>query len=220
MSYPVLADLTALFTGVGITLNGSYPAGDDLAVAIEWWEENTGYTPFWTASDAAELTLKFDPPGPQRGRGPSYRAGGGEILLLNVGFVSISDIKIAVTTDNPGTSLVADQQFFTQPYDAARKHRPITRIEFLTAVYGPPKSVAITGLVGFSTVLPTLAKQGILKRAGGTILRGLREGKGGAILEWSEGDITEKKSQGLLAGWGDSWYSDAFRALEQFRLLH
>lgn len=215
-AYPTATEVLALLTGVGIstTLDATALA-PFIQGAIDAWEEDTGYLPFLEGESA---DFYYDPPGPNR-RGESR--GGGRQLCLDRGFTRIDQIHVGITTtDLTGQLLTLDSDYRFIPYNALAQLRPITRIEFTYPQWGAPRSIKVTGNPGYSAALKAEVWQAIREDAAGRVCEGLREGRGGRAVEWTDGEgVHERKSIELLEQWGSTWRRRSLDVRRHYTLL-
>jgi hypothetical protein len=153
-AYPTAADLEAYLVTLGL-----YPAGAaeldalDLegkaAAAVVEWETRTGYRPF--LANGSDTTRVYDPPP-------------GRFLELGTGLLSVSALYTAVTTASPGAVQTEGTDFWLERATAAYDGAPFEVITFAGCPYGERRSIAITGLWGYSATVPDDAWQAILAR--------------------------------------------------------
>lgn len=125
----------------------------DIRAAAAWqnWEQQTGYKPFL----ASLQTRRYDPPGANRGPGHwpfGERRGGGRLLDLHSGILSVTELRVGVTADYAGNVLVEGQSFRLRGadglYDSLQRGLPFESVEFFTEQFGVPNSVQIHGMFG------------------------------------------------------------------------
>lgn len=202
-SYPTGEDILALLTESGVDVPSQMGLDVYAAEAVALWETGTGYRPFLAAAEETEL--RYDPPGPNR-RGAMR--GGGCLLFLNTGFVTLA----AVTLDS--ITLEEEIDYRRIPYNAA--DRPTTAIEFTTPTWGKPGSVTVRGRVGYSDTLGADVWSAIRKLAASLALAALQEGSGNALMIQSGQD---KIRYDTARQWGLAWNREARLAMAAKRLV-
>jgi hypothetical protein len=148
--------------------------------------------------------------------------GGGRILQVRGGYVSITSIRTGITpSDATGTLLVLNTDFRLLPYDAALNNRPYTSIELTYPLWGAPRSVKITGKRGYSVEMNAEVWNAIRMLAASMYLEALKEGKGGKLVEWTDGDgVHERRSIELIQKWGSTWSTRAKDILKRYTRLN
>lgn len=156
-AWPVNSDVQARLTASGLTTTVNTARLDIMiAAAVGWWERETGYLPF----KAATQTRTYDPPGSVSG---AYAAtkGGGKVLRLDCGIVSLTSLSISTVTKT------INSDFWLKPANANDAGKPYEWIEFLGPVYGLPDAISIVGSWGYASTIPELAWQSVLDLAAG-----------------------------------------------------
>lgn len=189
MSYPTEAQFTAYCSALGFT-----PAVTGfINSAIQTWERLTGYVPFVASSSGVAY---FDPPGsPSR---LHSRHGGGRVLELDTGYTEITSIKLGVTQSSPGTEVNLDYVYFL-PINNEQKGLPIDALEFASPIYGPPRSIEITGTRGYTTTLPADVFQAILQLAAGEYIVTYLSSFTGGVESVREADVAISYGSGSSA---------------------
>lgn len=214
-AYPVKDDVEALVSGAGITIPATFNVEYQLYGAIEELEQTTGYRPFLAgASD----TYRFDPPGPND-RG--MRRGGSRLLLLDQAFVTVTEVRTGVTPDDAGTVLVENEDYYLRPENYDKHLEPITQILFASIQYGLPRSIKVTGTPGYAEEIRADVWNAVRDLAAGRVAHALRQGiAAGQPIDWTSGDVSERRSIELLQKLGDAWYSGARRVIARYRFIH
>lgn len=172
--YPTGDDLRAYVASLGVIdpdeLTDELDAMDPdakVAAAREEFERRTGWTP--SIEDATDQTRYFDPPGPD-GLAHSWgawRAGGQELDLAadGPGLLSLTELRVGVSTQSDGDALVENEDFFLKPYNAALNGRPFESVLFASVRGGAPRSIRIAGRWGFGARVPEDVWQAVLHQA-------------------------------------------------------
>ena len=212
-AYPTGAEVKTFVSGTGVTVPTAFTFDEHAFAAIKEWERLTRYRPFLAATAAA--TYKYDPPGPNRTT--EYR-GGARKLFLDRGFVSISEVRSAVTVADPaGTLLVVDEDYRLWPPNANVDLEPFTVIDFIGARTGVPHSVTVKGIAGYSILLTADVYQAVLELAAGNAMAALQVGIAGDTIDWTEGDVRERSSVELIQKWGEHWRKSAHATAASYR---
>jgi hypothetical protein len=214
---PTATDLTNLFSSVGITLSGSFDAASVMASAITTWNRNTGYNPFFQASNTA-LAIPFDPPGPDATR---MTRGGRQRLLLTNGLISLTSLYVGVNAagGSSGTQLILGQDFWLYPNDAqtASNPGPYTRIDFAYVQRGLPQSVVVTGVWGYGlNTIPDDAWEGILLLAGSMAARSILQGIFATPTTIKDDDVTI--TQDSFRDLGTAWEQRSWTIMQTYIL--
>ena len=115
--------------------------------AARRWADRTGYLPF-LAEDVSTIR-RFHPPGDLQNRRSSGRVrGGGQLLQLESGLVSVPDF---VSVE--GQPLDAGD-WWGEPINALAQGKPITTIEFAYPIWGAPQSLGVSGRWGYAAQVP------------------------------------------------------------------
>ncbi len=154
--YPDINELEDLLTSAGI-LAASAGAENKLFTeayldaAIEEWEHTTGWHPF--LKDSQDVMRLFDPPGAPNRHAATFGAfawrGGGRILELDGGLLTVTSLVVGYSSQTAGTALTANQQYWLLPRNAAAIAHPYQRVEFASPQWGQSGSIAITGKWGY-----------------------------------------------------------------------
>lgn len=202
-AWPVITDIDDAYTSAGLTPPSDRRKTIMLAAAIDMFSRATGYNPFL----AGTQTRYFDPPGPLRSPG---MLGGGFVLRLSNGLVSVSSLTIA------GVSKTADTDFFLKPYNAPNDFKPYERIKFACAVYGQPKSIVITGAWGYGAAIPDDAWLGVLDLACAMCRPEVDMAlTPGAVIKWNIRDKGETLSENATKALNE-WVETANTAIRLF----
>lgn len=162
-----------------------------LDAALEAWEQETGWVPF--VSSGATETRFYDPPGPPPSRGGFGIRGGGRLLSLDGGLLSLTSVVVNGQEYDPAN------QLRLKPDNAAARRKPVTRIEFSRPVLGPAQCVAVTGVWGYSREWPEDARQAVLDWAAHLCVPELALQISRGLYQWRQGDEQER-----YGGSGDS----------------
>lgn len=208
---PTLEDVESLLTGVGMTVPTGFDAEAWVQAALDEFCDRTGYPALWPAASA---DYRYDPPGPERN---GDRRGGGRRLFFDRGFVSVSGVHAGVVGVGAGSALVAETDYWLMPFNAAVDGKPYTSIEFARDQWGVPKSIKVTGISGYATMIKADAWNAIRQLALALYAEGLREGRGGKAVEWTDGDgVHERKSIELIQQWGATWRTQAEKTMARY----
>lgn len=156
-AYPVAADVQARLESTGV-----YDADAGLSLASlatrasEKWESDTEFKPFLSSGD--EETKYYNAPGPVR-RPPSTLLGGGDLLFLQRGVLSVSELTV------DGTEKTAETDYWLEPYDAPDDGWPYLRVRFYAPMWSTQRGVAITGVWGFCLTLSQSVFDAIVAQA-------------------------------------------------------
>jgi len=155
--YPQVSDVQALLLGAGVPqsiIDLQDPQGAiDAAVSLAQYRLGA---PLLVSADEVATLRKFDPPS-------------GPILWLGCGLVPDATAQVSVTTRNgvdaTPVELVEGQDYFLAPNNASTQHQPYTWIEFRHVQYGLPRSIYVTGVWGYATLLPRVQWSALLAGA-------------------------------------------------------
>ena len=212
-AYPTATEVKTFVVGAGVVVPAAFSFDPHSFAASKEWERLTRYRPFLAA--AADATYKYDPPGPNRTT--EYR-GGARKLFLDRGFVSISEVRSAVTgQDTSGTLLVVDDDYRLWPPNATVDLEPFTIIDFIGARTGVPHSITVKGIAGYSILLTADVYQAVLELAAGNAMVALKTGLAGDTIDWTEGDVRERSSVELIQKWGEHWRKSAHATAVSYR---
>jgi hypothetical protein len=213
-AWPTAAELTALFTGLGLAV----PDGVDLEIhanaAVAEWDRRTGYQPFLSGASA---TRRFDPPNSGRVPGFWTYRGGRKILDLRAGVTAVTQVSAYVSADDSGTELTVDEDYWLLPLNAAERSSPYTQIEFRSPKFGQAASIEVTGTWGFADTVPDDAYLAVLNYAAANVLSVIREALMAGVVEWKEGDISERSSIENIAKLGEGWRAEFDKAVRRYR---
>lgn len=165
--YPTGADLIAYIESCSLTVPGGLTSVLDITTGytgadariqqvVDDFEEMTGWLPFLACK--GDETLTFDAPGARQSPGSGYffayrPTGGGRILDVDCGLVSVSTVTAVSPTDGTPTVFVEGQDYILKPLNAIRKGQPYTMIEFLQSVLAGGNRIQVVGTVGYCTKL-------------------------------------------------------------------
>ncbi|MCX6359782.1 MAG: hypothetical protein NT029_08255 [Armatimonadetes bacterium] len=158
--------MAALLADAGLW-DGTAPTGVDadgyVAAARGEFEARTGRLPFLGTAQ----TRTFDPPGPNTSgkRWFGFSRGGGRILNLGTGLLSVTTLTSGKTGLSNGTVLTANTDFVLRPYDAPAEGQPYRSIEFLAPQWGSAATIEIVGVWGWSATIPDDVWAGVLAGA-------------------------------------------------------
>jgi hypothetical protein len=184
------------------------------AAAVAEWEALTGFKPF--LADLVDVTRYYDPPGPNT-RLPGGR-GGGYLLDLGTGLVSVTSIHTAFSATDAGDAAVSETNYRLRGLNASVLTSPYTHIESLSGHwYGLGRSIRIIGRWGYGTSVPEDAWQAIRMRAAGMVLSEIREQVTGGMVEWKEADASERYGEKFLSGTLDAWDRRWMMAVNRYK---
>lgn len=200
-AWPTKAQVDAYVAAAGLTV-GSIDATSLIASAVAEIERMTGWAPFLASSSA---TRTFDPPGSVV-KGTGYPGGGGNLLKLRCGLISVS----ALTAN--GVSMTEGTDFWLGPGYAA----PYQTIRFARPIIGAPRSVSITGIWGYSATIPDDVWQACMDMAASYVADAIAEGVASGATEWKELESSEKYDPRVLGDLGTRWSKAAEKRLSRF----
>ena len=191
-AYPTGADLLAYITSLGVLNSGQLTAitaglTARAAAAAARWEREVGWLPFLATGSAS--TRRFDPPGPND-RG--LTRGGDKRLYLSGALVTSTApvVRSGVTTASAGDLLTIEDDYFLGPENADQTGMPWRWVEFGWNRWGPPRSISVTGLWGWSATVPDDVWQAVLGLGARTALETTTRISGGRS-SWKEADSGE-----------------------------
>jgi hypothetical protein len=159
--WPTSSDLSDALTEAGITPPASGRLASALTLAIEAWEEATGYFPFAAAEGAAASAA------------PVYWPADASASVIDLGGAVLSSPAPSVALD--GTALVAGSDYELRPVAAPRKGQPYTYLYLPSrrlSRHSPEGGLAahrlvVTGVWGYCAhdAVPELARQAVLAKA-------------------------------------------------------
>ena len=191
-AYPTDSDLVSLLTAAGLWDSSFSPfVSGQVQAAIDQFEMSTGYIPF--LSDGTSGNFYYDPPG-SMGRQYQYSwKGGGKILELDNGFVSIQAVALGYSIDNPNPSTQdLNRSLRFLPLNRTSRNLPIEAIEFYFNVWGIPQSIRIQGVAGYTLALPERVWLAILNLAAANFLPIIMGFITGGMVEMREADVAER----------------------------
>lgn len=221
-SYPGAADLVSFLISGGLlpvspsALQQFIDTELVMERAIEEWERETRYTPF--LADTADQTIYYSP--------TDIEFPPNDYPLLDLakaggpgGIVSVTSLKVAVTSTSTGTTLSLTQDYALRPRNAPLKEKPYTYIQFTRTPFAgvwPLGSVAdsivLTAKRGYWPTLNPIAKHSILARAAELIVPVVAAQKQDGAVQWREGDVQRQHGPGgpysaQMAQWGAQFQS-------------
>lgn len=167
------------------------------AAAIREWEMATGWIPF--LADSVAVTRYFDP------QGPNFRpqvGGGGYVMDLGTGLISLTSITTGVSATAPGSVLTLDTDYWLTPYNADELGYPWTGISFLVPQWGTRRSIKVIGRFGYSMTVPDDAWLAIGHKAVTLALPEIASFITGGVRKFTELGVTEEYGEGFLYGTG------------------
>lgn len=171
---PTNAELTTALTEAGIPVPGSSRLTAALALAVEAWQDATGWYPFAAASGATadQVTLSW----------PNDAAV--VIVPFGGGIVSSATAPV-VELDESALTAGADYTLF--PPDAPRRGVPYTYLKMRNRRLTAQSVLTLSGVWGYCAydAVPEVAKQAVLAKAALNI----------AAPEIQTGDATRQQSQ-------------------------
>lgn len=205
MPIPTASDVTNLLGG--ITVPAGFDVQGQIDASLASLERITGYRPF-IASDT-DSTRYCDPPGSKFFSSAS-RAGGRNVLKLDDPLCTITSI---VTADR---TLNINSDFWIGPTSEA----PWFTVRFAVAIYGTPKSLAITGRWGYCLDLPSDIFDAIVKMAASNVVLSIAEKIRSGVTEWAEDDVKEKYDVKGLEQSGSTWREQAEKVFAGYKRLY
>ncbi len=174
-----------------------------MAAAAILFGEKTGWVPFI----GEEQTRTFDPPGrPINGLGST--GGGGNILRLNAGLLSVSSLTIGGVAKTEGTD------FYLMRH---RPDMPAYAIRFRSVVYGEPGDISIEGDWGRMADSDDAANQAVLNLGAQMACYAIRDGIGSGGISWDEADVKERFSVEMVQKLGDGFGAIAAPFIDLYR---
>lgn len=191
MPYPTENDVRDLLSAGGVDTSAIVDPTmrHILGWAVGEWEHMTGWFPF--IGDTADVTRRYDPPGPDPHTTGYFMARGGFVTMkLNAGLLSVTSLTIGKTVFTPGTVLTKDVDYFLLPFDAPFKHKPYTEIRFAYPIWGISGSIEIVGKWGYWTDIDADPFYGVLCMAAHEVLMSavMKATKGGG--KWTLGSAS------------------------------
>jgi len=204
MSWPTNTDIVAFLAANqivmpdGSAISTTQVTAARVAAAVKRFELLTGWIPF----EGVTETRTFDPPGLNAGYLATPR-GGGRMLSLGAGLISITSVQVQNATLTQG-------QHYWPKRLGPDSSRPYEVIEFLTPIIGLPQSISITGTWGRMAAADDLAKEAVTKLAAAMVLSGVRESFSQiGDVEWKEADVSERGSIELYKTIGKTFEDEA-----------
>lgn len=221
MANPTAAELITHITNSGLTPPGTPEAGLLINDALAWWSRETGYPVFLATALDTPVTKYYDPPGPRQPHLQSRR-GGSQTLRLFTGFISISEVRTAVTTDDAvGVLQVAGTDYDLLPYEARETavDEPYTTIKFRRILWGAPKSISVKGVQGYCTTMKADVSRAILNYASYLFATSELQGIAGSYIRVKDDKAELGQSIELLQKLGSPWLSQANRVMLKHKLM-
>lgn len=191
-SWPTSSDVSAMLTTAGLV--GSTDTFDyhtAIQAAIEEFEHLTGRRPF--LRDAADVTRRYDPPGPRRS-GFTYattHAGGGIYLPLDAGLLTVTAVY-AGWDGSSGSALTEGTDYILHPANAAAMGLPYDAIEFLYPMFGGRRSIAVVGKWGYSATVPYDVWEAVRGQAAANLAPQIAASISRGVISWKEADVAEE----------------------------
>ena len=171
-AWPTGTELTNAVTALGASIPAGYTAADIIAGAIQEWEGLTGWEPF--LADAGTSTRQFD---------PTYA-----YTLSLPGFFTITSVVVEGVTMTEGTD------YWALPYNNSSLMKPITGLRFLRPLTGLPRTISVTGRLGYDDDIHEDAWLAVLNKAVARCLE-IAAGASGSISELEQGLVKVKYGQ-------------------------
>lgn len=192
-AYPTDADILAILTQSGAVLPAGFSTSGLAAAASAEWESATGWRPF--LSSGVATVRVYDPPGPNgAGRLRPRACGGGDLLDLEAGAISVTSVTVGVTDSSPGTVLIEGQDYWAEPLNSSSEGLPFERIRFRLPQFGLPASIAVSAVFGYGLDLPDDVWQAVAAMGASIAFEQLGDGRGQRPTEWQEDTVRESWS--------------------------
>lgn len=193
-AWPTGSELTAAVAGVGGSIPSGYTAADIIAGVIQEWEEATGWEPF--LAEVGTQTRQFD---------PTF----GYTLRLP-GFFTVTSVVVNGVTMSEGTD------YWALPYNSTSKMKPITGLRFLEPLTGLPRTISVTGRMGYDDDIHEDAWLAVLNKAVARCLK-LAAGANGSVSELKQGLVDVKYSMEAGRSTIDRMEADFDKAARRYR---
>jgi hypothetical protein len=153
--------------------------------------------------------------------------GGGKLLELDAGLISITSLSVMNTTyvqGMPGDTAGVGN-YWLQPVDAPSYGRPYEYIEFWAPVLGSPQTGVITGVWGYSLQVPDDAWSAILAGAAWNVMAPVAARRSQGAVRRTQGEVSEEyggrgKDLGAYANetmlWEQAWL-DGIKSYRRMR---
>ncbi len=164
--------MTNAVAGVGGSIPSGYAAADIMLQVIAEWERDTGWAPF--LANVGTTTLQFDPTFAYTLRLP--------------GFFTITTVTVAGVTMTEGTD------YWANPYNNTTTMKPITSLRFRVPLTGEPRTISVTGRLGYDDDIHEDAWFAVLNKAVAQCLE-LAAGPSGSVAELEQGLVKIKYGQ-------------------------
>lgn len=207
--WPTTTEVSDALEEAGIPVPSTGRLTSALALAIESFEDATGWYPF-AAVESAE-------PASQSLSWPADAA----VSIIDFGGGLLTGEDITLTLDDATLAITDDYEL--RPTDAARKRLPYTYLRLVGRRIGGDSALSITGVWGYCAfdAVPELARQAVIAHCcraigapavqSGTAGRAVTEEKQGQV-DLKYGTSTEER-QAAMRQWQDDWES----AVKKFR---
>jgi len=211
MPYPTTTDLSALLVRNGQTAPGTSIMQAALDEAVAEWESMTGYDPFLSTGTPA--TRYFD--------GVSDF-----ILRLRSGIVTLTSLRVGVTSTDVGSLLVVNEDFHLYPLDAASKGKPFTYLKFRSRQSREPRSLSISADWGYCTsaAIPADVSATILRQSASKLFSEYLTSFSGGATKIKQRDVEYDfgLSGGTFSATGGQyakWFMEAAKRYSRIDLL-
>lgn len=193
-AWPTEEEVSARVEGLGGEVPGGVSIQDEIDALIADFEQRTGFSPFLASGAVAR---RYNPPGER---------GDPHVLMLAGGIVTLSSLKVGISTSYTGSGLVLGTDY---RLERLRAGGPYEIVRFRDEQYGNSESIEIVAIEGWDSTVPLDAWIAIREKAAMNVLRSgtsspadvKREKAGPVEYEYSE-------SSGQV-GRVDSLYADA-----------
>lgn len=209
MSWPVGTNLQARLAAAqvlmpdGSAVPASIASNALMLAAVRRFEELTGWVPF----EGATQTRLFDAPGRAPGAYGSS-GGGGMILNLNGGLISVTTFAVSGVTKTEGTDFWLLR---------ARPDMPAWGIRLNVPIFGPAQCVSIAGSWGRMAAADELAYEAVLNLGAQMAVQSILDGFFAMPLENREADVSEKFSADGLKALGSGFAAIAEPVIALYR---
>lgn len=167
-AFPASSDLVQYIRGANAAIDPYEGGFADLTSyclsASDELSHDTGWFPF--LQDAAPVARRFDPPGFRGlGSGAGGSVGGGQLLNMRQGLLSITSVSVNMTINSAGILQVQNQDYFPAPSDAPARGEPWTMLQFVAQQLGMFQSIQVTGEWGRVSQVPDSVWMAVMRRA-------------------------------------------------------
>jgi hypothetical protein len=171
-AWPTGTELTNAVTGVGASIPAGYTAADIIAGIVQEWEHMTGWEPF--LAEVGTQTRQYD---------PTFA-----YTLSLPGFFTITSVTVN------GVSMAEGTDYWVLPYNNTSTMKPITGLRFLNPLTGLPRTISVTGRLGYDDDIHEDAWLAVLNKAVARCLE-VAAGASGSISELEQGLVKVKYGQ-------------------------